>query len=177
MLEPWLLRSHPSPVLLIIFASRMCPRKISRQSLRGYLVVRLGPYLHYVLDEWFEKQVKPLMRGKCRLVRFADDFVIVFQWKHDAQRVMAVLPKRFEKYGLTVHPEKTKLIDFNIPPLPENPFNAPFAGGINPCGTTILLRWNLRLFTKLFFEKSQKKLKFLARSVNFYPFQGLFSLA
>ena len=72
-------------------------------------------YLHYVLDEWFEKQVKPLMRGKCRLIRYADDFVIVFQLKHDAERVMDVLPKRFEKYGLTVHPDKTKLIDFRSP--------------------------------------------------------------
>ena len=72
-------------------------------------------YLHYVLDEWFEKQVKPVMRGKCRLVRYADDFVIVFQLKYDADRVMAVISKRFEKYGLTVHPEKTKLIDFRAP--------------------------------------------------------------
>jgi group II intron reverse transcriptase/maturase len=72
-------------------------------------------YLHYVLDEWFEKQVKPVMRGKCRLIRFADDFVIVFQLKYDADRVMTVIPKRFEKYGLTVHPEKTKLIDFRSP--------------------------------------------------------------
>jgi len=72
-------------------------------------------YLHYVLDEWFEKQVKPVMRGKNRLIRFADDFVIVFQLKHDAERVMAVISKRFEKYGLTVHPEKTKLIDFRAP--------------------------------------------------------------
>ena len=72
-------------------------------------------YLHYVLDEWFEQTVKPLMRGKCRLVRFADDFVIIFEKKYDADRVMAVIPKRFEKYGLTVHPEKTKLIDFRAP--------------------------------------------------------------
>jgi len=76
-------------------------------------------YLHYVLDEWFEKQVKPLMRGKCRLIRYADDFVIVFQSKYDADRVMAVISKRFEKYGLAVHPEKTKLIDFRSPAHPE----------------------------------------------------------
>ena len=55
------------------------------------------------------------MRGKCRLIRFADDFVIVFQLKYDAQRVMAVISKRFEKYGLAVHPDKTKLIDFRAP--------------------------------------------------------------
>ena len=69
-------------------------------------------YLHYVLDEWFEQTVKPLMRGKCRLIRFADDFVIIFEKKNDADRVMTVISKRFEKYGLAVHPEKTKLIDF-----------------------------------------------------------------
>jgi group II intron reverse transcriptase/maturase len=72
-------------------------------------------YLHYVLDEWFEKDVKPVMRGKCRLIRYADDFVIIFQLKNDADRVMNVISKRFEKYGLTVHPEKTKLIDFRSP--------------------------------------------------------------
>lgn len=72
-------------------------------------------YLHYVLDEWFEKQVKPVMRGKCRLIRFADDFVIVFEQKYDADRVMKVISKRFEKFGLTVHPEKSKLIDFRAP--------------------------------------------------------------
>jgi group II intron reverse transcriptase/maturase len=72
-------------------------------------------YLHYVLDEWFEKDVKPVMRGKCHLIRFADDFVIIFQLKYDADRVMNVISKRFGKYGLTVHPEKTKLIDFRSP--------------------------------------------------------------
>jgi group II intron reverse transcriptase/maturase len=72
-------------------------------------------YLHYVLDEWVEQTVKPLMQGKCQLIRFADDFVIVFQKKRDADRVMNVIPKRFGKYGLTVHPEKTKLIDFRAP--------------------------------------------------------------
>ncbi len=72
-------------------------------------------YLHYVLDEWFEQQVKPVMRGKCRLIRFADDFVIVFEQKYDADRVMKVISKRFEKFGLTAHPEKTKLVDFRAP--------------------------------------------------------------
>jgi group II intron reverse transcriptase/maturase len=72
-------------------------------------------YLHYVLDEWFEETVRPLMRGKCRLIRYADDVVIIFEKKNDADRVMAVISKRFEKYGLTAHPEKTKLIDFRAP--------------------------------------------------------------
>ena len=72
-------------------------------------------YLHYVLDEWFEKDVKPRMQGKCRLIRFADDFVIAFERKNDADRVMKVISKRFEKYGLAVHPEKTRLVDFRAP--------------------------------------------------------------
>ena len=55
------------------------------------------------------------MRGNCRLIRYADDFVIVFQRKNDADRVMKVLSKRFEKYGLSLHPEKTRLIDFRSP--------------------------------------------------------------
>lgn len=73
-------------------------------------------YLHEVLDTWFEREVKPRLRGKAELVRFADDFVIVFKEEHDARRVYEVLPKRFEKYNLTLHPEKTRLIPFSRPP-------------------------------------------------------------
>jgi len=72
-------------------------------------------YLHYVLDEWFETEVKPRMRGHCFLVRFADDFVIGFQREDDARRAMEVLPKRFGKYGLELHPEKSRLLDFSRP--------------------------------------------------------------
>jgi RNA-directed DNA polymerase len=69
-------------------------------------------YLHYVLDEWFENDVKPRLRGEAHEVRFADDAVMCFQYREDAERVMEVLPKRFEKYGLTLHPEKTRLVEF-----------------------------------------------------------------
>ncbi len=69
-------------------------------------------FLHHVLDEWFEKEVKPRLKGKSFLVRFADDFVVGCERETDGQRVMDVLPKRFAKYGLTVHPEKTKKIRF-----------------------------------------------------------------
>ena len=72
-------------------------------------------YLHYVLDEWFEEQVKPVLGGDAKLVRFADDFVLAFTSKRDAQRVFAVLGKRFAKYGLTIHPEKTRLVRFERP--------------------------------------------------------------
>jgi group II intron reverse transcriptase/maturase len=73
-------------------------------------------YLHYVLDEWFEKEVKPRLRGQGFLIRYADDFVIGFTQEEDAKRVLAVLPQRLGKYGLTIHPEKTRLIPFRRPP-------------------------------------------------------------
>jgi len=70
-------------------------------------------YLHYVLDEWFSEEIQPLLKGKSFMVRYADDSVLGFSDKSDAEKVMEVLPKRFAKYGLTLHPEKTKLIDLN----------------------------------------------------------------
>jgi RNA-directed DNA polymerase len=73
-------------------------------------------YLHYVLDEWFEREVKPRLRGRAYLIRYADDFVIGFTKEEDARRVLEVLPKRFEKYGLTLHPDKTRLVPFQQPP-------------------------------------------------------------
>ena len=69
-------------------------------------------YLHEVLDEWFEQEVRPRMKGRVFLVRYADDFVIGFECEEDAKRVQQVLPKRFERYGLTLHPEKTRLLAF-----------------------------------------------------------------
>jgi len=69
-------------------------------------------YLHSVLDEWFESEVKPRLRGEAYEIRFADDAILCFQHKEDAEKVLRVLPKRFEKYGLTLHPEKTRLIEF-----------------------------------------------------------------
>lgn len=73
-------------------------------------------YLHVVLDTWFENEVRPCLRGRARLVRFADDFVVVFEREDDARRVYEVLPKRFEKYGLKLHPDKTRLVPFRKPP-------------------------------------------------------------
>jgi group II intron reverse transcriptase/maturase len=73
-------------------------------------------YLHYVLDDWFSRTVQPRLLGRAFLIRYADDFVMVFSNESDARRVMDVLPKRFGKYGLTLHPEKTRLIEFR-PPL------------------------------------------------------------
>lgn len=73
-------------------------------------------YLHEVLDVWFERTVKPRLQGRAFLVRYADDAVLVFEKEHDARRVLEVLPKRFARYGLTLHPEKTRLVPFRRPP-------------------------------------------------------------
>ena len=72
-------------------------------------------FLHYVLDEWFEKEVRPRLKGEAFLIRYADDFVIGVAREDDAKRIMDVLPKRMSKYGLTVHPEKTRLVRFEPP--------------------------------------------------------------
>lgn len=72
-------------------------------------------FLHYVLDLWFEQDVKPRLCKRAFLIRYADDVVIGFCDLRDAQRVMEVLPKRFGKYGLSVHPTKTKLVPFSPP--------------------------------------------------------------
>lgn len=81
-------------------------------------------FLHYVLDQWFEQDVKPRMRQPAFLIRYADDFVIGFRDERDAQRVMEVIPMRFGKYGLTVHPTKTKLVCF-LPPSSRKDRNSP----------------------------------------------------
>jgi len=73
-------------------------------------------FLHYVLDEWFEREVQPRLKGQSFLIRYADDLVMGFSCEDDARRVMEVLPKRFEKYGLTLHPEKTRSVPFERPP-------------------------------------------------------------
>ena len=82
-------------------------------------------FLHYVLDLWFEQEVKPRLQGNAFLIRFADDFVIGLRGQRDAQRVMEVIPKRFGKYGLTVHPTKTKLVPFRPPSSRTKKDNSP----------------------------------------------------
>jgi RNA-directed DNA polymerase len=72
-------------------------------------------FLHEVLDTWWQNEVRPRLRGRSALVRYADDFVMVIETEEDARRVAAVLPKRFEKYGLRLHPDKTRLVRFERP--------------------------------------------------------------
>jgi group II intron reverse transcriptase/maturase len=91
-------------------------------------------YLHEVVDRWFAEEVQPRLRGRSVLVRYADDFVILCAHEHDARRVAEVLPKRLARFGLRVHPEKTKLVPFRRPPWgsdgsgPEAPETFVFLG-------------------------------------------------
>src|SRR5947208_200215 len=78
-------------------------------------------YLHEVLDVWFATAVKPRLSGAAFLIRYVDDFVLVFQLESDARRVLEVLPKRFGRYGLDLHPDKTRLVHFEPPRSAEQP--------------------------------------------------------
>ena len=91
-------------------------------------------YLHEVLDEWFARRVKSRLQGRAHLVRYADDFVIAFELEEDARRVLDVLPKRFAKYGLRLHPGKTRLVRFGRPSR-----NAPTKGEATGPGSFDLL--------------------------------------
>jgi group II intron reverse transcriptase/maturase len=103
-------------------------------------------YLHEVLDVWWERDVQPRLRGRTTLVRYADDFVMVFETEQDARRVVEVLAKRFEKYGLRLHPEKTRLVRF------EKPSSRSSSSGGDPGGSS---SFDLLGFT-LFWAKSRK---------------------
>jgi group II intron reverse transcriptase/maturase len=93
-------------------------------------------FLHTVLDEWFTQMVQPRMKGKCFLVRFADDFIIGCELEFDARRIMEVLPKRFARFKLKIHPTKSKMISFGRPTRKE-------VRGRGGCGTFDFLGFTL----------------------------------
>jgi RNA-directed DNA polymerase len=93
-------------------------------------------FLHYVLDQWFASEVQPRLKGQSYLIRYADDFVMGFSHEEDARRILAVLPKRFAKYGLTIHPDKTRLVPFE---RPDRDPKQPDADRREPPGTFDLL--------------------------------------
>jgi group II intron reverse transcriptase/maturase len=102
-------------------------------------------FLHYVLDDWYVKTVQPRMKGKCFLIRFADDFIIGFQLESDAKRLIEVLPKRFERFALSLHPRKTRLIAFGKPARnakPEGTFD--FLGFTFYWGKSLTGNWVIK---------------------------------
>jgi group II intron reverse transcriptase/maturase len=118
-------------------------------------------YLHEVLDDWVEKEVKPRLGGSCFLIRYADDVVMGFSREDDARRVLDVLPKRFGKYGLTLHPEKTRLTRFEKPkdgkPEPES-FD--FLGFTHLWGRSLTGYWVIKRYTaKSRFTRSLNRIR------------------
>jgi len=109
-------------------------------------------YLHHVLDVWFEREVRPRLRGKARLVRYADDFVIGFEREDDAKRVWAVIGRRFERYGLRLHPEKTRLLSHKRPhprtPSGKGPSTFDFLGFTHYWRTSRVGTWVAGLKTR-----------------------------
>ena len=99
-------------------------------------------YLHNVLDKWFEQQVKPRLTGNATLIRYCDDFIICFERMDDAKRVKGVMHKRFEKYHLSLHPDKTRLITFRRPPLDQKGGKGP--GNFDFLGFTVYWRRNYK---------------------------------
>lgn len=113
-------------------------------------------FLHEVLDVWFEQQVRPRLRGRVKLIRYADDAVMLFEFEDDAKRVMEVLPKRFEQYRLTLHPDKTRLVPFKRPDRvrprrdddeidpPNGPVSFDFLGFTIHWGKSLAGKWVVR---------------------------------
>jgi group II intron reverse transcriptase/maturase len=90
-------------------------------------------YLHEVFDRWWIAEVLPRMRGKAFAVRYADDLVLAFSEQADAERVHAVLARRLERFGLTLHPEKTRLVRYT---RPRTVGSGPGPGSFNFLGFT-----------------------------------------
>jgi RNA-directed DNA polymerase len=111
-------------------------------------------FLHTVLDTWFHQEVLPRLRGRAQLVRYADDAVMLFEHEEDARRVMDVLSKRFERYGLTLHPDKTRLLPFKRPDRaprrsdddddPHGPDSFDFLGFTIHWGKSLAGKWVVR---------------------------------
>jgi RNA-directed DNA polymerase len=110
-------------------------------------------YLHYVLDEWFATEVAGRLRGRARLIRYADDFVIGFERREDAEQVMRELGERMAQYGLKLHPEKTRIVPFARPSPSQT--GGKGTGTFNFLGFTVYWRrtrrgrWVLGLKTRM----------------------------
>jgi len=102
-------------------------------------------YLHEVVDQWFERAVQPRLKGRSFMVRYADDMVLCFENEADARAVLDVLPRRFEKYGLKLHPEKTRLVWFASPNRKGGePGTFDFLGFTHFWGSTRRGRWVIK---------------------------------
>ena len=120
-------------------------------------------YLHHTLDVWFEREVKPRLGGEAVLVRYCDDFVIGFERREDAQRVAEVLGKRMERFGLRLHPEKTRLIAFERPEAGQRSGKGP--GTFDFLGFTMYWRRTRRGRWQMWCKTRSKALRRFNRAV------------
>jgi RNA-directed DNA polymerase len=138
----------------VIEEGRLLVTKTGTGQGQGISPLLANIYLHYGLDEWFEREVKPRLRGEACEVRYVDDFILCFQYREDAERVLAALKERFGKYGLTLHPEKTRLIEFGRSALAKSeepggkkPGTFDFLGFTHTCGRSRKGKFTIQLRT------------------------------
>jgi group II intron reverse transcriptase/maturase len=147
-------------------------------------------YLHYALDLWFEKVVKPQCRGEACLLRYADDYICAFEYQEEAERFYAALGPRLEKFGLTLATEKTRILPFSRQPSP-GPSSFEFLGfefrwGQDRAGKAHLkrrtarakLRASLQRFTQWCRENRHRRLRVLFKQLNvklrgYYNYYGV----
>jgi len=111
--DPWILRLIGKWLKAEIYDNGVATRPTQGTPQGGPLSPLLANiYLHYVHDLWFDKVVRPELRGKAELVRYADDFLVLFESEADARHFAELLPERLAKFGLEVAPEKTRLVPF-----------------------------------------------------------------
>lgn len=147
-------------------------------------------YLHYVLDLWFEKVIKPQCRGEACLLRYADDYICAFEYQEEAERFYAALGPRLEKFGLALAPEKTRILPFSRQASP-GPSSFEFLGfefrwGLDRAGKAHLkrrtarpkLRASLQRFTQWCQENRHRRLRVLFQQLNgklrgYYHYYGV----
>lgn len=123
-------------------------------------------YLHEVLDCWFEQVVKPRLCGRALLIRYADDAVLAFSNEEDARRVMEVLAKRFGRFGLTLHPEKTRLVDYRPPPVRKDTAGTSTArGSFDMLGFTLYWGRSRRGYWVVMLKTAKKRFARAARRI------------
>ena len=123
-------------------------------------------FLHEILDKWFVEMIRPRLSGKGFMVRYADDFVMGFQRKKDAERVMEVLPKRFARYGLTLHMGKTRIVPFKRPRFGEDRRDKKSSQSFDFLGFTHYWGKSLRGYWVVKKKTAQTRLNRALRAVN-----------
>jgi group II intron reverse transcriptase/maturase len=126
-------------------------------------------YLHYVLDLWVEKWRNKRAEGDCIIVRYADDFVMGFQHRREAERFRQELEQRLGQFGLKLHPEKTRLLEFGRFAAERRktrgqgrPETFEFLGFVHACGRTRKHKW-FTVVRRISAARQRSKLKWLRR--------------